>query len=347
MNIDLVATAIALTTFFGISALMALSLNLEYGIAGIPNFGKALFVSLGAYTAALTYTYILPRLGAHTPIYPCGATLTDALELRTGIIRNALDVGLFNFVITLIIAAFVGGLAGYLAAYPALRLKEEWYLALVLLVASEIVRIIVRGYEPIICASNGLSGVAQPFVALNNPRLSSLLFASVVLVLVAIVYVYSERLVRSPYGRLLKAIRENDQVAQSLGKRVARIRAQVMVIGSAIAALAGVLFVVNLGFASANDYSVALTLDVWVMVVIGGIGNHRGALLGAFIVTILDRVTTIAAIQLGTLGSTIEFTYIRFILFGLIILVMLRYRPQGLLPERPQSTQAHEVLETA
>ena len=146
-------------------------------------------------------------------------------------------------------------------------------------------------------------------------------------------------------GRLLKAIRENDQVAQTLGKQVARIRAQVMIIGSAIAALSGVLFVVNLGFASANDYTVALTLDIWVMVVIGGIGNNRGALLGALIVTILDRVTTVAAIQLGAIGVAIEFTYVRFILFGLIILLMLRYRPQGLLPEKPQTTQAHKVLE--
>ena len=347
MNIDIIATLIALTTFFGISALMALSLNLEYGVAGIPNFGKALFVSLGAYTAALTYTYLLPLLGAHSPIYPCGATLADALQLRTGIIRNALDVGLLNFAITLVLAAIVGGLVGYLASYPALRLKEEWYLALVLLVGSEIVRIIVRGYEPIICATNGLSGVAQPFVALNNPRMASLVFAITILILVTLVYMYSERLVRSPYGRLLKAIRENDQVAQTLGKRVARVRAQVMVIGSAIAALAGVLFVVNLGFASANDYTVALTLDIWVMVVIGGIGNNRGALLGALIVTILDRVTTIAAIQLGSIGVAIEFTYVRFILFGLIILLMLRYRPQGLLPEKPQTTQAHKILEAS
>ena len=344
MNIDFAATAIALTTFFGISALMALSLNLTYGLAGIPNFGQALFVSLGAYTAALTYTYLLPRLGAHTPIYPCGQTLNAALQLRTGIIRNALDVGLFNFLLTLLIAAALGGLAGYLASYPALRLKEEWYLALVLLVASETVRIIVRGYEPIICASNGLAGLAQPFIALGHPRLASSAFAALVLTLALGTYFYCERLTRSPFGRLLKGVRENAPVSQSLGKRVARVRAQVMIIGSAIAAISGVLFVLNLGFASANDYIVPLTLDVWVMVVIGGLGNHRGALLGALIVTLLDRLTTVAAIQLGRLGLEWEFTYIRFILFGVIILLMLRFRPQGLLPEKPATTKAHEYL---
>jgi branched-chain amino acid transport system permease protein len=344
MNIDFWATGIALTTFFSISALMALSLNLEYGVAGIPNFGKALFVSIGAYTAALTYTYLLPVLGAHTPVYPCGVTLAEALQLRAGIIRNALDVGLFNFFWTLLIAAAVGGLTGVLASYPALRLKEEWYLALVLLVGSEIARIIVRSYEPIICGHNGMSGIAQPFVALGNPTQASVAFTALALVLLGLVFCYSEWLVRSPYGRLLKAVRENDQVALSLGKRVPRIRAQIMFIGSAIAAIAGVLFVVNLGFASTNDYGVALTLDVWVMVVIGGIGNNWGALLGAFIVTILDRLTAIAAIQMDAVGVELEFTYVRFILFGLIILVMLRFRPQGLLPEKPLTTKAHEVV---
>ncbi|HEX9923649.1 MAG TPA: branched-chain amino acid ABC transporter permease [Anaerolineae bacterium] len=346
MNIDFVATGIALATFFGISALMALSLNLEYGVAGIPNFGQALFVSIGAYTTALTYTYLLPVLAAHEAIYPCGSTLTEALQLRTGIIRNALDVGLFNLFWTFLIAAAIGGLVGYLASYPALRVKEEWYLALVLLVASEIVRIIVRGYEPIICAHNGMSGIAQPFVAVGDSRLASILFAGLVLALVAVVFLYSERLIRSPYGRLLKAVRENDQVAQSLGKQVARVRGQIMFIGSAIAAISGVLFVINLGFASANDYVVALTLDVWLMVVLGGIGNNWGALLGAFVVTVLDRVTAIAAIQLDAIDVPIEFTFVRFLLFGVIILIMLRFRPQGLVPEKALTTKAHQVLQS-
>jgi branched-chain amino acid transport system permease protein len=101
-----------------------------------------------------------------------------------------------------------------------------------------------------------------------------------------LVYRYCERLVWSPFGHLLKAIRENDAVAAGLGKAVARRRGQVMLIGSAIAALAGVFFVVNIGYASANDYAVGLTLDVWVMVVLGGLGNHRGALLGALLITL-------------------------------------------------------------
>jgi branched-chain amino acid transport system permease protein len=321
-----------------------LSLNLEYGVAGIPNFGKALFVSVGAYAAGWTYTRLLPLLAGREVINPCGATLTLALQLRTEILQNAPAVGFLNFAITLFIAAAIGGVVGYLASYPALRLREEWFLALVLLVASEIVRTIVRGYEPLICAHNGLSGISQPFGWLGNPTLSSALFAGLALALAAGAFLYCEQLVRSPYGRLLKAMRENDRVALSLGKRVARVRGQVMFIGSAIAGVAGVLFVANLGFVSANDYVVGLTLDVWVMVVLGGLGNHRGALLGALIITVLDRVTAIVAIQLDALGVNLEFNYVRFILFGIILLLMLRFRPQGLVPEPRRTTRAHEAL---
>jgi branched-chain amino acid transport system permease protein len=344
VQINLLATTIALLTFFGISAIMALSLNLEYGIAGIPNFGQALFVSIGAYTAGWTYTRLLPLLAGHEVIYPCGDTLGQALQLRSEIMRALPAIGMANFALTLAIAGLIGGAVGYLASYPALRLKEEWYLALVLLVSSEIVRIIVRGYEPLICAHNGVSGVVQPFTWLPNGTLRSAFFAGFVLLVAGGIYLYSERLARSPYGRLLKAMRENDRVAASLGKPVARIRGQVMFIGSAMAAMAGVLFVTNLGYASPNDYVVSLTLDVWVMVVLGGVGNNRGALLGALAVTLLDRITAITAIQLDMLGSRFEFNYVRFILFGAILLWMLRYRPQGLLPEPARTTKAHEAF---
>lgn len=344
MNLDLAATLIALLTFFGIAALMAISLNLEYGVAGIPNFGKALFVSLGAYTAGLTYTRLLPALAGQSAVDPCGTLMAQALQLRTEAMRNLPVVGFANFLLTLIIAALVGGMVGYLSSYVVLRLKQEWFLALVLLVGGEIVRIVVRGYPPITCASNGISGIAQPFSWVEEPRASSALFALLVLVLAAAAYFYVERLVRSPYGRLLRAVRENDRVARSLGKDVPRVRSQVMFIGSAIAAVSGVLFALNVGFVSTNDYIVTLTLDVWVMVVLGGLGNNRGALLGAFVVTLLDRLTAIAAIQLNMAGSNLEFNYFRYILFGIILLLMLRFRPKGLLPEPPAATDAHQHL---
>src|SRR5882724_11712858 len=134
MNIDLAGTIIALLTFFGISALMALSLNLEYGVAGVPNFGQVLFVSIGAYTAGITYTRLLPLLAGEPFLEPCGSSLALAVRLRTSIMVTMPGFGLINFVITLVISALVGGAVGYGISYIMLRLKQEWFLALVLLV---------------------------------------------------------------------------------------------------------------------------------------------------------------------------------------------------------------------
>jgi branched-chain amino acid transport system permease protein len=347
MNIDLQATALALLTDFGIYALMALSLNLEYGVAGIPNFGQAAFVSFGAYTAGMLYTRLLPLLAGRPFIPPCGDTLTGALQLRTDIIGSNPIVALETFLITLCIAAAVGGAAGYLASYPALRLKEEWYLALTLLVGSEVVRIVVNGFSPLICGTNGLAGIGQPFLWLESPALSAVAFLVPIFLLVLAAFVLCERLIHSPYGRMLRAIRENDRIALALGKRVPRVRAQVMFIGSAIAAVAGVLFAVNLGFVNTNDYGVALTLNIWVMIVLGGLGNPRGALVGALIVTLLTRLTAILAIYLNQSGIKLEFNYVQYIVFALILLVMLRFRRQGLVPERAETTVAHDELREA
>ncbi len=344
MNIDLLVTAIALLTFFGISAIMALSLNLEYGLAGIPNFGKALFVSIGAYTAGITYTRLLPLLVGKAYLDPCGETLAQALDLRVKAIHDQPGFAFLNLGLTLLIAAIVGGLVGSLVSYTALRVKEEWYLGLVLLVGSEVVRTVVRGYTPMICGINGLSGVTQPFSAIDNPTLSAACFMALVLAIAALAYVYCERLVRSPFGRLLKAMRENEPVTLALGKHVPRLRAQVMLIGSALAAIGGVLFAVNLGFVSTNDYAVGFTLDIWVMVVLGGVGNHRGALFGALIVTLLNRATAILSIWANAQGSQFEFNYVRYILFALILLWVLRFRRQGLLPEHAETTVAHDEL---
>ncbi|MCE2490387.1 MAG: branched-chain amino acid ABC transporter permease, partial [Anaerolineae bacterium] len=252
MNIDLGATLVALLTFFGIAALMALSLNLEYGTAGVPNFGQAVFVSIGAYTTAITYTRLLPLLAGKEVIWPCGPTLGPALQLRSEIMTSYPGAGLINLAITLVIAASVSGLVGYFVSRIALRLQQEWFLALVLLVGGETVRIFVRSYEPVICANNGISGVAQPFAWLGNPQQSSILFMVLVLVVTVLTWSYCERLVRSPFGRLLRALRENATVTRSLGKNVALARARVMLVGSAVAAVAGVFFVLNTGYISSN-----------------------------------------------------------------------------------------------
>ena len=347
INIDIGATAVAVLTLFGIYSLMAISLNLEYGLAGVPNFGKALFVSIGAYTAGITYTRLLPLLARARAIHPCGPSMGDALQLRSEIMASQPAAGFVNLGLTFIVAAAVAGAVGFAASYVTLRLKEEWFLALVLLVGGETVRILVRGADDFICSHNGISGVAQPFYFVDDPRSSAFLFMLLALALALVAYLYSQRLLHSPFGRMLKGLRENEDITRGLGKGVSLARAQIMAVGSVIAAIGGVLFALNTGFVNTNDFVVTLTLDVWVMVVLGGIGNNRGALLGALLIALMDRFTQIGAIALNMSGSEIEFNYVRYIAFGLILLWMLRYRPQGLLPESRLTTGAHEVVKRA
>src|SRR5262249_14969617 len=168
MNINWAGTAITLLTFFGIYAIIALSLNLEYGLTGIPNFGKALFVSLGAYTTGFTYTRLLPLLAGQAALDPCGdETLGQALQIRMNIVSGQPGITLLNFGLTLLIAVALGGIVGFLVSYTALRVKEEWYLGLVLLVGSEATRIIVGGYDPLMCGKNGIN-ITQPFSAIQT-----------------------------------------------------------------------------------------------------------------------------------------------------------------------------------
>ncbi|MCY4063209.1 MAG: branched-chain amino acid ABC transporter permease [Chloroflexi bacterium] len=344
INIDIGATAISILTLFGIYSLMSISLNLEYGVAGLPNFGKALFISIGAYTAGITYTRLLPLLAGVEAIHPCGPTMGGALQLRSEIMASNPTAGFINFGLTLLFAAAIAGAVGFAVSYVTLRLKEEWFLALVLLVGGETVRILVRGADDFICSHNGISGVAQPFFFVADPRSRALLFMLLSLALALLAYLYSQRLNHSPFGRMLKGLRENEEVTRGLGKNISLARAQIMAVGSLIAAIGGVLFALNTGFVNTNDFVVNLTLDVWVMVVLGGIGNNRGALLGALLIAIMDRFAQIGAIVLNMGGSDIEFNYVRFIGFGLILLWMLRYRPAGLLPESRLTTDAHDVV---
>ena len=175
INIDIGATAIAILTLFGIYSLMAISLNLEYGVAGVPNFGQALFVSIGAYTAGITYTRLLPLLAGLEGVHPCGPTMGQALQLRSEIMASQPVAGFVNLALTMLIAAIIAGALGFAVSYVTLRLKEEWFLALVLLVGGETARVLVRGADDFICSHNGISGVAQPFYFLGDARASSLL----------------------------------------------------------------------------------------------------------------------------------------------------------------------------
>jgi branched-chain amino acid transport system permease protein len=284
----------------GIFAILSISLNLEYGFTGMANFGKVAFFMMGAYASS-----IAARAGA--PFIACIA-----------------------------IAIVVSGLTGLLASLPALRLRED-YLAIVTLTFGEILRFIIKNEDWI---GGGVWGLTVP-PAFTMPFAPSWLMVAVHLCIVylalAACYVVAQLIVNSPYGRVMRAIREDELAAQVLGKNTVKYKAQVFMLGSAMAGVAGSLFAQYSRFIDPYTFMPILTFTVWMMVVLGGPGNNTGVILGAFILQALERGTRIVK---DYLILPIDPHNLRVIMIGTLIILILFYMPQGLLKEGKIKTPA-------
>lgn len=339
--INITSLLITFASFFGIYTILSISLNLEYGYGGQPNFGKVAFFAMGAFVAGIVASRILPLIAGMPVTDPLGPR---GVEMRIAISSTRPIETVVAFTLTLILATVVGAFFGYIFSYPALRIREEWFLAMVLLVSGEIVRIIVRSYPPMVGGYQGLAGVSNPFRWVNDATKASTIYAGLILTIALAVYFLAERFVNSPFGRLLKSVRDDPAASMSLGKDIQLVRAQVLIIGSALAALAGALYAHYIGFVTPDDFVPIRTFDVWVMVVLGGMANNKGAVAGAAVMTTIDRATAMLAVELGTSSTFIEFNYVRYVLVGILMIVMLMFRQRGLLPEKPVKTPAYEVM---
>jgi branched-chain amino acid transport system permease protein len=297
---DLSMYLLDLIVFIGIFSIMSLSLNLEYGFTGLPNFGKVVFFLIGAYSYAL-----LSQAGV--PFYIC-----------------------------LIIGAIIAAVFGFLISLPALRLRID-YLAIVILTAGEIIRLIVKTEDWIGGGDWGTSVAPAIAISGTSPQVNILINIGLVYACLFICFVISRLLTNSPYGRTMRAIREDEVAAEALGKDRAKYKAQILMLGSAMAGLAGGLYVQYLHYVLPGMFMPIVTFTVWIMVLLGGPANCWGALLGACLVQIFDRGANLAK-DLLTLPT--DASNLQYILFGVLILLILIYRPQGLLKESAIKTRA-------
>ena len=293
-----------LIVFIGIFGILALSLNLEFGFAGLANFGKVAFFLIGAYTYAL-----LSQIGV--PFYLC-----------------------------LIAGAMVSAAFGLLISLPALRLRAD-YLAIAILTFGEILRLIVKSESWIAGGDWGIS--VSPAIAISggSHRVDVLVNIGLVYFCLLICFVIAQLLANSPYGRVMRAVREDEVAAEALGKSRARYKAQVLMLGSAMAGIAGGLYAQYLQYVLPGMFMPMVTFTVWIMVLLGGPANNWGAVLGAVVVTLFDRGTNIAK---DYLTLPIDPSNLQYILFGALIILVLLYRPQGLLKESPIKTKALESV---
>jgi len=353
--IDLIAT---FASFYGIYAILAISLNLEYGYGGQPNFGQVLFYGLGAFVAAIVAANLLPIFVGQGVGNICDQ---GAYVVRFNVGSTDAGVAISVWIVALLLAMFAGGIIGLLVSYPAIRVKEEWYLSMILLVAGEAFVIIVENTQQIGCGFNGVDGILNPFYWIfqtyqNSSFASSqlgidlpgLLYAIVILACTGICYFVAQRLVNSPYGRLLKSIRDDKVAAESLGKDVAKVRRRVMLIGSVMAGLAGGLYVYYIGAASTDDYVPAVTFTIWVMMILGGFANNKGVLAGALFLTLLERGAVLVSLVLQPLLpnlNTAVLIYLEYMVEAVILLLLLLFRPKGLIPETRIQTKAYELFD--
>jgi branched-chain amino acid transport system permease protein len=288
--------------FIGIFAIVALSLNLEYGFTGLGNFGKVAFFLIGAYTYAL-----LIEAGLH-------------------------------FTLCLIIAALLAGLIGSLISLPALRLRED-YLAIVTLAFGEIIRIVVKAEHWL---AHGVWGMTVPpaiFWQGASFRMTLVAHIGLVFFCLLICFILVQLVTNSPYGRVIRAIREDEVAAATLGKSLLKYKAQVFAMGSALAGLGGALFAQYIGFIEPYMFMPMLTFTVWIMVLVGGPANNWGALLGATLVQLFSRG---AKMMKDYLLVPFDPTDLQYILLGLLIIFILLYRPSGIFKERQVKTKAVE-----
>ena len=307
----------------GMYALMSLGLNSQWGFSGLINFSVAAFFGIGAYGAALMTSDSAPILGGFDP--------------------------LFGLVVALSVAAVMAVLIGV----PTLRLRAD-YLAIASLGLAEVVRLLVLNEREWTNGSGGVRGIPRFFdnwpilstfpeampgleivivpgspIELGTPFYQMVLNISLAVVFVAASYLVLRRAHRSPWGRVLRTIRSDEDLARALGKNTYSFKMQSFVLGSVIMALAGVFYAhLNL-FVSPGDLNPITTFYVWVAVILGGSGSNRGALFGGIVVVTIREGTRFLN----------EFAWIpfdtaplRLLMIGVLIVLVMKFRPQGLLP---------------
>jgi branched-chain amino acid transport system permease protein len=287
-------------------AVVCLGLNLQWGYTGLFNIGVSGFFLVGAYTFAIL-------CGPPSAIHVGGWGVPYALGLAGSITVSA-------------IVAFAVGM-------PTLRLRED-YLAIVTIGFSSILQLVALNAKDLTGGSRGLSGIPRPLAGLFETALArNLLMLTLVAGVAGILYVGLEAIVRSPWGRVLRAIREDEGAADSLGKNPFAFRLQSFVIGSAIMGLGGALYASFIGFVSPEDFLPILTFQVWTMLIAGGSGNNKGAVLGALVMWAVWTLSGSAAQAWLPADLQIKGGAAQIILIGVSLVLMLLFRPRGLLGE--------------
>lgn len=309
-------------------AILAIALNLEWGYGGMFNAGIVGFWAVGAYVEALVTTLPAAASNYGYPGHPGYAALFPGIPLGPlGGFPSSMIAG--------ILAAMVAsGILGFLIAVPTLRLRED-YLAIATLGLAQVIVLTIQNVPSLTGGVFGISGIARPFQFYQQPNLTDMAFAIFALLILFAAFLLFERMSRSPWGRVLRAVREDEDASTALGKNTFILKLQGFVIGSALMGLSGALFASFSRVLSVpGPFTPAVTFLIWVMVIIGGSGNHRGVVLGAFVITFLFWIIPRVPLWLNMTSTVSDKLFFgQYILIGAILILLVIFRPAGLLPE--------------
>ena len=369
----MVGYLVFLTIYAGLYSLFALGLNLQWGYAGLINFGHVAFMTVGAYTTVLLSAKGVP------------------------------------LILAVIAGIAIAALLGLLIGISTLRLRED-YLAIVTIGVSEVLRLVALNEEWLTKGSFGVRGFPLPLERFDPNLVQKYLLVAVltllaifatwllwrglrsqwregkeirgssyqptkvysliiwgiiglgliltvyingcaallnynykaglmllVLFTVAVVYWGLDLLAKSPWGRVLKAIREDEEIATALGKNVFWYKLQAFMLGGAIAGIAGAFYAWQLTTIYPDNFQTIITFNVWTMVVLGGAGKNPGALLGAVIFWAYEALTRFYLPKLGWFDDSQAGAF-RVMVIGLILMILMVWRPQGILGKKEELT---------
>lgn len=283
--------AILITTL--IYVLLAVGLDFQYGFTGLINFGYVGFFALGSYAAAI-----------------CSVKLQWS--------------PLAGFALAMVLPALLAWPLGRIA----LRLKDD-YLAIVTLGFSEIVRLVLISEKGITNGGQGIPGVPRLTNVSTSNFVNDIAFALVVAFACTVVVWSLRYITKSPYGRLIQAIRDDETALLALGKNPARFKTQVLMIGGAIGGLAGAFYAHYISFVTPDQYTPVITFYVWMAIIMGGIGRLRGAVAGAFLlVAFLEGSRAIRDVVPGI--SEVAMSSVRLAAVGLALILFMRFAPHGI-----------------
>ena len=300
----------------GIYSVFALGLNVQWGHTGLFNIGIAGFFALGAYTSAILTTQPPdPKLFED---FVFGGNLAEVGFLNLGI-----DLW---FVLGLAAAGAVCGAIALMIGYVTLRLRDD-YLAIATLGIAESVRLFFLNEKWVANGSKGLYRIPKFLGEWISPDRYDYLYMVVVLVVLGVLFLAVQQAIRSPWGRVLRAIREDETAAEASGKNVFNFKLQSFILGAVIMGIGGALFAHHVRFLSPLTFDPLLaTFVIWAMLMVGGAGSNLGAILGAFVVW---------GIWSGTqfLPGVLSNPDFRLFMIGALIVAVMVLRPGGILGE--------------